>query len=120
MNPEEAVEVLCSAGLVARYTPNKTFGEITAYGDPYDSDHAIQCYRWVCWIDQQAPTWRVAVPPHLVPGPGPEFTVPTLQAAVSLAQFAFGRRIKAGGVDLREQFEHAHRIFDAWGREETK
>lgn len=114
MNPEQAVEVLSRGGLEARYYPNRAFGEIAAYGDPDESHPVIKCYRWVCFIEHQAEAWQVALPPHPAPGPGPSFTVPTLQAAVSLAQFAFARRDSAGS--LREQFEHAQRIFDEWGR----
>lgn len=80
MTPEQAVEALCNAGLVARYDPRRAFGQISALGDPDDSDSEIRCYRWGCWAHRNT------------------------QASMT----------------LREQVEHAHRLFDEWSREAAK
>lgn len=110
----EAVQTLFKAGLFAQHTPEKTFCDIMVFGAPETAINKIEHFQWVCWIDSQDLSWRVCLPPHPTPGPGPEFITSTLKEAVSLIIFVFARRLLFEGISTKQEFEYTHRIYNEW------
>ncbi|HMV99166.1 MAG TPA: hypothetical protein PKE58_03425 [Acidobacteriota bacterium] len=67
--------------------------------------------RWACFLRHTGCSWIVSTPPHYVPGPGPEFEVESLEAAVALVIFFFEHRHEIRNEDGFETEALASKLF---------
>lgn len=115
MTHDEFAAELLAGGVVPRMMNPASGYQYTVFGDRIAHEE-IDCYKWASAVTHSNGQWIVALPPLPCPGPGPEFKVPTLNAAASLLLFAFTHRSTATDASPREEVAFTNRIYEEWIR----